>query len=121
MHCVYANADHVAVENPVCIMSTVYKKPTQIVHPYMFGDPVRKATCLWLKNLPKLTPTNPVEPHIIKNGNTSYSGPAWYAKDENGKILSWNDPRTAKARSKTYPGIAKAMAEQWSAAILAVR
>lgn len=49
----------------------------------------------------------------MKKRKTSFSGPAWYVKDENGKILSWKDPRTAKARSKTYPGIAKAMAEQW--------
>lgn len=85
----------------------------EIVHPYYFGDPVRKATCLWLKGLPPLQKTNVVEPNIIKDRNTSYSGPAYYAKDENGKILSWNDPRTAKARSKTYHGFALAMAEQW--------
>lgn len=109
----YNCCEKIAIENPVGIMSTLYKKPTQIIHPYMFGDPVRKATCLWLKNLPKMTPTNIVEPHIIKSGNTSFSGPLYYVKDEKGKILSWNDPRTAKVRSKTYPGIAKAMAEQW--------
>lgn len=103
----------VVIENPVCIMSSIYRKPDQIIHPYMFGDPVRKKTCLWLKGVPKLLPTNIVEPNIIKDGNTSYSGPAYYAKDENGKIIPWNDPRTAKIRSRTYPGIAKAMAEQW--------
>ncbi len=58
-----------------------------------------------------------VEPDIIKadyeNKSTSFSGSAWYVKDENGKILSWKDPRTAQMRSKTYPGVARAMAEQW--------
>lgn len=109
-----ANADRIAVENPIGIMSGCFRKPDQIIQPYQFGDPVRKATCLWLENLEPLVHTNVVEPMIVKdkNGNT-YSGPAWYATDENGKILGWNDPRTAKARSKTYQGIAEAMAEQW--------
>ena len=113
MHFVLAHCDKIAVENPVGIMSSIYKKPTQIIQPYMFGDPVRKGTCLWLKGLPKLIPSNEVEPNIINDGKSTYSGPAYYVKDENGKILGWNDPRTALARSKTYPGIAKAMAEQW--------
>jgi hypothetical protein len=108
-----ADCDKIAIENPIGYMNTHYRKPDQVVHPYFFGDPVRKATCLWLKGLPILHPTNKVEPNIIKDRNTSYSGPAYYARDENGKILSWNDPRTAKARSKTYHGFALAMAEQW--------
>jgi len=113
---IFVNADceHIAIENPIGVMSTVYKKPNQIINPYMFGDPVRKPTCLWLKGLPELVADKPVKPVIIKANGTSYSGPAYYARDENGKILSWNDPRTAKARSKTYPGIARAIAEQWS-------
>ena len=113
MRFVNAECDKIAIENPIGYMNTYYRKPDQIVHPYYFGDPVRKATCLWLKGLPPLQKTNVVEPNIIKDRNTSYSGPAYYAKDENGKILSWNDPRTAKARSKTYHGFALAMAEQW--------
>lgn len=108
-----ADCDRIAIENPIGVMSRVYRKPDQIIHPYFFGDPVRKSTCLWLKGLPQLVATNMVEPEIIKDRSTSYSGPAWYAKDENGKILSWNDPRTAKIRSKTYPGFAHAMADQW--------
>ena len=108
-----ADCDKIAIENPIGCMSTKFRKPNQIIHPYMFGDPVRKATCLWLKGLPELTSTNEVKPDIINDGITTYSGPAYYAKDENGKILSWNDPRTAKARSVTYQGIANAMAEQW--------
>lgn len=113
MHFVLAHCDRIAVENPIGIMSSIYKKPTQIIQPYEFGNPVRKSTCLWLKGLRPLLATEIVEPNIINDGKSTYSGPAYYAKDENGRILSWNDPRTAKARSKTYPGIAKAMADQW--------
>lgn len=103
----------VCVENPVGYMSTHYRKPDCIVQPYQFGHPARKTTCLWLKNLPPLIPTNVVNPGEILLGGYSVGASANYARDENGKILRWNDPRTAKARSKTYPGIAKAMAEQW--------
>lgn len=109
-----ADCDRIAIENPIGVMSRVYRKPNCIIQPYWFGDPVRKPTCLWLKNLPSLVPTDMVEPNIIRDGKTSYSGPAYYAVDENGKIIPWNDPRTKKIRSKTYPGFAKAMAKQWS-------
>ena len=112
-----ANCDYIAIENPIGVMSTRYRKPDQIIQPYMFGDPVRKATCLWLKGLPELKPTNVVEPNIIpckgKKKNYTFSGPAWNVYDENGKALSYRDPRVSRARSKTYPGIAEAMAEQW--------
>lgn len=105
----FINADvpRICVENPVGYMSTHYRKPDCIVQPYQFGHPARKTTCLWLKNLPPLIPGE------ILPGGYSVGASANYATDENGKILRWNDPRTAKARSKTYPGIAKAMAEQW--------
>lgn len=109
-----ADCERIAVENPIGYMNTHYRSADQIIQPYMFGDPVRKATCLWLKNLRPLIPTNIVEPEIVHSGSKTYSGPAYMAKDENGKILPWNDPRTAKARSKTYEGIADAMAEQWT-------
>ncbi len=112
----FANADcsKVAIENPVGVISTRWRKPDQIINPYQFGHPVSKKTCLWLKGLPKLEPTNVVEPEIIhsKGKSGGYSGPSWYVTDENGKILSWRDERTKIARSKTYPGVAKAMAEQ---------
>ena len=115
MQMMLASADKVAVENPVGVMNTSFRKPDQIIEPYQFGHPIAKKTCLWLKNLPCLIHTDVVEPERIhsKGKTGGYSGPLWYATDENGKILSWNDPRTAKERSKTYPGIAKAMAEQW--------
>ena len=115
MRFVNADCDKIAIENPVGVINTRYRKADQIIHPYYFGHPVSKKTCLWLKNLPLLKPTKIVEyEKIHSKGKTGgYSGPSWYVTDENGKILSWKDPRTAKARSKTYPGIAKAMAEQW--------
>lgn len=113
MRFVAAECEHVAIENPVGIMSSVYRKPDQIIQPYYFGDRARKATCLWLKNLPFLVPTNMVDTGEILPGGYSVGASANYARDENGKILAWNDPRTAKARSKTFPGIARAMAEQW--------
>lgn len=107
------NIEKVAIENPICIMSTHYRKPDQIIQPYQFGHHARKSTCLWLKGLPKLIPTNIVDPGKIDKNGFSRGASLDYATDENGKILSWNDPRTAKARSKTFPGIARAMAEQW--------
>lgn len=112
---VKADCDRIAIENPVGVISTRYRKADQIINPYQFGHPVSKKTCLWLKNLPPLKPTKIVEPERIhsKGRTGGYSGPSWYVTDENGKILGWKDPRTARARSKTYPGIAKAMAEQW--------
>lgn len=110
MNFVFCSAKRIAIENPVGIMSGVYRKPDQIINPYEFGDPVSKKTCLWLRNLPKLIETDVVTPDVHEKG---MSGAAYYARDENGKILRWNDPKTAAIRSKTYPGIAKAMAEQW--------
>lgn len=115
MKFINADCDKIAVENPIGIVSSRYKKPTQIIQPYEFGHPYRKSTCLWLKGLPKLKPTNVVEFETIhsKGKTGGYSGNSWYVTDENGKILSWKDPRTAKARSRTYEGIGEAMAEQW--------
>lgn len=114
MKFVNANCDKIAIENPVGYMNTHYKKPDQIIQPYEFGHPISKKTCLLLKGLPKLISTKnvPYEKQYASDGK-AYSGAAFYAKDEKGKILAWNDPRTAKIRSKTFPGIAKAMADQW--------
>ena len=109
-----ADCPRIAIENPVGIMSSVWRKPDQIIQPYMFGDSARKGTCLWLKGLPQLVPTNIVDMGEIKPGGYSVNAHADCARDENGKIIAWNDPRTALLRSKTYPGIAKAMAEQWA-------
>ena len=118
MHFILAHCDRIAVENPIGIMSNVYKKPTQIIQPYEYGHPTKKSTCLWLKGLPKLTPTDIVEPDIVeyhcKSGKVAKFGRGiGQAVSENGKKYAFNDPMTAKLRSKTFPGIAKAMADQW--------
>lgn len=108
MQFVKCNSPRIAIENPIGYMSTAYRKPTQIIHPYMFGDPARKATCLWLKGLPKLNPTNIVEPIIIRYKNGSGTDNPWHMD-----TMKLPPKERAKARSKTFPGIAKAMAEQW--------
>lgn len=127
--CEILNADYkkIAVENPVNIISGDYVKKwfpdlvdkynlpikyTQLIQPYEFGHEARKKTCLWLKGLPKLKSTKVVSPGEIKNGY-SVGASGWAARNERGKIIAWNDPRTGIIRSKTFPGIAKAMARQW--------
>ena len=91
-----ADCDKIAIENPIGIMSTHYRKPDQIIQPWMFGHGETKATCLWLKNLPTLEPTNIVDGREQRIWKMSPG------------------PERAKERSKTFPGIAKAMASQWS-------
>ena len=108
-----ADCDRIAIENPIGHMSTAWRKPDQIIQPYEYGHHARKATCLWLKGLPKLVPTEITDPGEIREGGFSKGASLDMALDENGKILAWNDPRTAKIRSKTFEGIARAMAEQW--------
>ena len=94
----FANADckRIAIENPIGIMSTRYRKPDQIIHPWQFGHGETKATCIWLKGLPKLQPTD-----IVKGREQRI----WKMPP---------GPERAKLRSKTYLGIARAMAEQWA-------
>lgn len=112
MQFVNADCERIAIENPVGIMSTEYRKPDQIIQPWMFGDKARKATCLWLKGLPLLRAIQITDcGEIYSGGYSKNAGANWVEKD--GKILRWNDPETAKIRSKTFPGVAKAMAEQW--------
>ena len=110
-----ASCKRKAIENPIGIMSTRYRKPDQIIQPYQYGHPVRKSTCLWLFGLPPLTPTDVVDFECIQSGGKSggYSGNLWMVRDENGRVLPFRDPRVSIVRSKTYPGIASAMAEQW--------
>ena len=117
MQFVNADCDCIAVENPVGIMSRQYRKPDQIIQPYQFGEHARKGTCLWLKGIPKLKSTKIVNMGTILPGGYSTGAAANWAVDEKGKALRWSDPRTAKARSKTFPGIANAMADQWGGAI----
>jgi len=95
----------IAIENPVSVISSQIRKPDDIIHPWQFGHGETKRTCLWLKNLPKLKPTNIVEGREER---------IWNMKDSNGKKLAWNSAEIKKMRSKTYPGIAKAIATQYS-------
>jgi len=96
MQFVNCKCKRMAIENPIGIMSTIWRKPDQIIQPWQFGHGETKATCLWLKNLPLLKPTN-----IVNDRNHSI----------------WKMPPSkdrGEIRSKTFSGIAKAMAEQWS-------
>ncbi len=104
---------YIAIENPTGILSTKWEKPTQIINPFQFGDPYKKRTCLWLKGLPKLTPTNIVEPLYHYTSNSTRGG---LLKDGTRKKSNlpirkaWDN---SNERSKTFPGIAKAMADTW--------
>ncbi|MFI3254881.1 MAG: DNA cytosine methyltransferase [Eubacteriales bacterium] len=109
-----ADCEKKAIENPVGYMNTHFMKPSQIVHPYYFGEPIQKRTCLWLQGLPNLEPTNMLpkpEPEYFCQGAKC-----------NGKAINWvegirgttgGQKGRAKARSKTFLGIAQAMADQW--------
>lgn len=110
----------IAIENPVGYMNTHYRKPDQIIQPYYFGHPYTKKTCLWLIGLPPLFPTEILEEpatgwlnkQITADGRYGGYGGKWGCK-KNGKWLKYGDPEVKKERSKTFPGIARAMAEQW--------
>ena len=123
-----ANIKHIAIENPVGIMSKNYMPPSQIIQPYYFGDKAQKTTCLWLKNLPKLY--HNATPNLFDDVITH---------TDKGEFFEWIDKKTgkikrqalwgkesrnlnseerSKVRSKTFPGIADAMAKQWSDYIL---
>lgn len=104
----YADCEKIVIENPIGCMSRYYRKPDQIIQPYMFGDPFEKKTCLWLKGLPQLKPTNTVQPPPRKKFESGKTMPAWYAE-----VWHLSKEERAKVRSKTFPGIAKAMADQW--------
>ena len=107
-----ANADieYIAIENPVGIMNSRWRKPDQIVQPYHFGDSASKKTCLWLKNLPPLEYTNVVEPGEYIEFESGKRLAKWYS-DGLTKTKTPEERRTW--RSKTFPGFAKAIAEQW--------
>lgn len=106
----FANADceKIAIENPVGVMSTAYRKADQIIQPWQFGDKAVKKTCLWLKGLPFLEHTKIVEPEYkTYNSSTKKSGKSRYP-------MAWTKKATSVERPKTFPGIADAMAYQWS-------
>lgn len=126
MAMVNAPIKHIAIENPVGIMSKLYRKPDQTIHPYYFGDEFQKTTHLWLKNLPPLY--HNAKPNLFDQNITHTSKgefyefttkkgvkkrqPLWFAEARgfNGKKRTED---SGKLRSKTFPGIAKAMAKQW--------
>lgn len=102
-----ADCDRIAIENPMGIMSTLYRKPDYTYNPYDFeGETETKKTCLWLKGLPPLKSTQELPKEKRTNG-------IWKAQF-NGKCYKWSDPEVARLRSKTPLGVGKAMAEQWS-------
>lgn len=102
-----APCPRIAIENPVGFMSTFWRKPDQIIQPYQFGHDASKATCLWLKGLPELEPTEYVIPRMV-NGR-----PRWGNQTDSGQNKLGPSPDRWAKRSLTYPGIAKAMADQW--------
>ena len=102
-----ADCDKIAIENPVGVMSSKWRKPDQYIEPYMFGDPEKQKTGLWLKGLPLLKPTSIVEPVII-HCKSGANEPRWHME-----TMKLPPNERAKARSKTLPGIAAAIAEQW--------
>lgn len=102
-----ADCPRVAIENPQGIMSSRFRKPDQYIEPYMFGDAEKKKTGLWLRGLPALTPTDVVEPVIIQCASGARE-PRWHME-----TMHLPPKERSKARSKTFPGIARAMAEQW--------
>ena len=107
MRLVCAPIDRIVIENPVGVMSTSFRKPNQIIQPWQFGDKAVKKTCLWLKNLPPLLETEIVEPaYKTYNSRSKKSGKSRYP-------MLWTNAANAHERSRTFPGIAQAMADQW--------
>lgn len=116
MNFVDADCDKIAIENPIGVMNTCYRKPNQVVNPYMFAESVSdsqnyvtKSTCLWLKNMPELIGNNLPKPDNAKI----------FGVRPNGRAFTWEEKLcraggASLARSKTFPGIARAMAEQWA-------
>jgi hypothetical protein len=108
----YADCKRIAIENPIGIMSTAWRKPDQIVHPYYFAredndeDCERKATCLWLKGLPLLEYEIKHKPRVIEYKNGSGTDSPWHME-----TMKLPPAERARARSKTFPGIARAMSE----------
>ena len=132
MEIINADCDKIAIENPIGIISGEYIgkhfsdlkekhgfpiKSTQRIQPFEFGDPVKKTTCLWLKGLPQLVGTNNVESDVLyyTSPNTGKKMSDWNARQLviNGKKYGYNTPEFKKHRSKTFAGIAEAMAKQW--------
>lgn len=106
---------YISIENPVGIMNTKFRKPDQIIQPWQFGDEAQKTTYLWLKGLPNLIHSNIVGKGDFYISPTGTRMPSWCSDPvgANGKKIGYGTDEIKKLRSKTFPGIAKAMAEQW--------
>lgn len=103
-----APVPHIALENPIGCISTRIRKPDQTIQPWMFGEDASKATCLWLKGLPKLVPTKVIQPKISSTGKKVYGNQTPSGQNKLGPSATrWKD------RSETYKGIAEAMSQQW--------
>ena len=115
MNFVNADCDKIAIENPVGIMSTEYKKPSQIIQPWQFGHKAQKSTCLWLKGLPLLIPTNIVDKGEFVEWIDKKTGRKKRQSKYDFEILKTakTSEERSKLRSKTFEGIAEAMADQW--------
>ena len=103
-----APIERIAIENPISVISSRIRKPDQIINPWQFGHDASKRTCLWLKGLPLLTPTEIIEPRIV-NGKKR-----WANQTDSGQNRLPPSEDRWKIRSETYEGIAQAMAKQWS-------
>jgi hypothetical protein len=102
-----APIERIALENPISVISSRIRKPDQIITPYQFGHDASKKTCLWLKNLPLLTPTDIIEPRIVDGKRR------WGTQTDSGQNKLSPSADRWKIRSATYEGIAQAMADQW--------
>ena len=122
-----APIDRIALENPVSVISSAIRKPDQIIQPYHFGEDASKKTCLWLKGLPLLTPTKMVQPRMVccgaqvpdsgscmECGGAKTPRPRWGNQCDNGQNKLGPSATRWKERSRTYIGIAEAMADQWA-------
>jgi len=108
-----ANCNLIAIENPTGKLNTTWRKPDQIINPFQFGDRFKKRTCLWLKGLPKLKDTNLVEPKYHYTSNSTRGGKLKDGTRKKSELPIFKAWTSAKNRSKTFKGIAKAMTNQW--------
>ena len=106
-----APIEHIAIENPVSCISSRIRQPDQIIQPYNFGEDASKATCLWLKNLPKLTRTKRVPGRLVQHKGRTVA--RWANQTDSGQNRLGPSKDRWKERSRTYPGVAMAWAQQW--------
>ena len=109
-----SDCEKISIENPTGILNSKWRKPDQIINPFQFGDPYKKRTCLWLKGIPPLLHTDIVEPTAHWTSNSTRGGKLKDGTRRKSKLPIRKAWCSAKERSKTFPGIARAMAEQWA-------